>query len=361
MNIICLLSVNPCIKTYNFFKSIQLNTQYDVYIVIDNNNYDIPNYDGVVKIIKIDNNECEMNGFKSSVLYFDNKACSRDKALYYFSKKFIDYDHIWFVEEDVFIPNIYTIENIDKKYNSQSDLIVSSHTVYYETQSGWWHWDHVMNQIKPPASSVAGLQPPASSVAGLQPPASSVAGLQPPASSVAGLQPPASSVAGLQPPASSVVGLQPPASSVVGLQPPASSVVGLQPPASSVVGLQPPASSVAGLQPPYAVSMICAIRCSKAMLNCISEYAKTYNNLFMDEVLFNTLAIQNNLRILCIPELSGIHWNKNWEFSDIVNTEYLYHPIKNIDTQYYYRELFSNSDKLYLTEENNQENNQENN
>jgi len=239
MNIICLLSVRPCAETYNFFKSIKINTQYEVYIVVDDNNYNIPNYDGVVKVIKINKNECELNGFKSTVLSFDNKACSRDKALYYFTKESIDYNYIWFVEEDVFIPNIHTIENIDKKYESDSkyDLLVSDHRVITEKQTDW-HWNHVNMQIK--------------------------------------------------------------------------------------------------LKPPYAESMICAIRCSKSMLNCIKEYANAYNNLFMDEALFNTLAIHNNLNILCIKELSSIHYQKDWKKSEIVDTN-LYHPIKNIKTQISYR------------------------
>ena len=238
MSIICLLSVTPCIKTYNFFKSIKLNTEYDVYIVIDKNDYDIPGYDGVVNIIKIDNEECEKNGFKSTVLSLNNKACSRDKALYYFTKKFTNYNFIWFVEEDVFIPNIYTIKNIDNKYNNfEYDLLVRRHDITPIKQTGW-NWNHINSQIK--------------------------------------------------------------------------------------------------INPPYSISMISAIRCSKKMLNSIENYAKTYNNLFMDEALFNTLAIHNNLKVLCIPELSTIHYRRNWKKWDIVNTN-LYHPIKDIDTQYFYR------------------------
>lgn len=235
-NIICLLSVRPCIKTYNFFKSIKLNTEYDVYIVIDDNNYNIPNCDDTIKIIKIDTNECKNNGFKSTVLWLDNNACSRDKALYYFTKESIDYNYIWFVEEDVFIPNVYTIENIDKKYESY-DLLVQGHYIINKKETDW-HWNHINNQIK--------------------------------------------------------------------------------------------------INPPYACSMISAVRCSKALLNSIKEYAKVHNNLFMDEALFNTLAIHNNLRVLCIPELSSICYHKTWDFSEIVDTN-LYHPIKNIDVQYSYR------------------------
>ena len=239
MNIICLLSVRPCEDTYNFFKSIKVNTQYEVYIVIDDNNYNIPNYDGVVNVIKINNSECELSGFKSTVLWLDNKACSRDKALYYFTKESIDYNYIWFIEEDVFIPNIHTIENIDKKYESESkyDLLVSGHEVVTEKRTDW-HWNHVDRQIK--------------------------------------------------------------------------------------------------INPPYAWGMICAIRCSKAMLNCIKEYATVHKNLFLDEVLFNTLAIHNNLTILCIKELSSIHYRKDWKRSDIIDTN-LYHPIKDIKTHISYR------------------------
>lgn len=243
-DIICLLSVRPCIKTYNFFKEIKLKTKYEVYIVIDDNNYDIPGYDGIVTLIKIDNQESEKNGFKSTVLWLDNKSCSRDKALYYFTKETIDYNYIWFVEEDVFIPTIYTIENIDKKYKSY-DLLVTSHIVIDQISSEW-HWKHINRQIK--------------------------------------------------------------------------------------------------LNPPYASSMICAIRCSKAMLNSIKAYAKEHDNLFMDEALFNTLAIHNNLRILCIPELSTIEYKRDWKMSDIVDTN-LYHPIKNIDTQYAFRNYTSASPK----------------
>jgi len=82
--------------------------------------------------------------------------------------------------------------------------------------------------------------------------------------------------------------------------------------------------------------MICAIRCSKALLNSIKKYATVHKNLFLDEVLFNTLAIHNNLNILCIKELSNIVYRRFWKKSDIFDTN-LYHPIKDIATQISYR------------------------
>ena len=238
MNIICLLSVKPKRKTYDFFKSIQLNTPYVVYIVIDDNDYHIPEYDGIVKIIKFDNNICENAGFKSTHSQFNNKATAREKALYYFTQECVDYKFIWFVEEDVFIPNIYTIENIDKKYGYANDLLVQSNFSKDESKDWWW-WKLISTQIK--------------------------------------------------------------------------------------------------IGPPYAHSMICAIRCSKPMLNVIKDYAEIHNNLFMCEALFNTLALHNKLTILCIEELAGILWRYNWKYTEIVDTN-LYHPIKDIDQQYSYRQ-----------------------
>ena len=82
--------------------------------------------------------------------------------------------------------------------------------------------------------------------------------------------------------------------------------------------------------------MICAIRCSSKLLKCIDEYVKKYNNLFMDEVLFNTISLQNNLQVKTIDELSPIVWRRDWKQEDI-NSSYLYHPIKCIMTQYKYR------------------------
>lgn len=232
MNIICFLTVRPCIETYNFYKYIQLCSDYKVYIVIDDNNYEIPGYDGIVDIVKIDNAECESAGYKNCVLSFHNKACSRDKALYFFNNNGIEFDNIWFIEEDVFIPSIDTIKDIDQKYTS-ADLLVKSHETYVMKQYNWL-WGFVYNNIR--------------------------------------------------------------------------------------------------IGPPYGKSMICAIRCSKPMMNSIKKYALSYKNLFLDEALFNTLALHDDLNVVCPEELKHIHWKHEWTLSDI-EPNYLYHPVKDIQQQ----------------------------
>ena len=82
--------------------------------------------------------------------------------------------------------------------------------------------------------------------------------------------------------------------------------------------------------------MICAIRCSKKLLDKIFKYAIKYKTLFLDEAMFNTIALKNKLKVETIDELSTIEWRKDWKKNDI-NKNNLYHPIKNIKKQYEFR------------------------
>lgn len=235
--IIAFLTVNPSKLFLEFIKKLK-KPNYDIYVIIDDNDYKIDDIYNNINFIYINNYESEKLGFKGSLFKKNNIACSRDKALYYFSHKVTNYDYIWLIEEDVFIPNIETIFNIDHKYIDNSyDLLVSKHDIYNIKQHNWL-WSYVYNQTN--------------------------------------------------------------------------------------IGV------------PYACAMICAIRCSKELLMCISKYAKENKSLFLDEALFNTIAEHNKLNVKIITELSSIVWKKNWEKSEI-NIDNLYHPIKDINLQYDYR------------------------
>lgn len=142
---ICFLTVRPTKIFYDFCKKLA-NYNYDIYICIDDNNYEIPDYDYKIPIINLNNKLCEEAGFKSSVLYFKNKACSRDKSLYYFCKINKKYDNIWFIEEDVFIPNVNTIKNIDNKYKD-ADLLCKSRQLQKDNIN-WPHWKLVISQSR---------------------------------------------------------------------------------------------------------------------------------------------------------------------------------------------------------------------
>jgi hypothetical protein len=233
--IICLLAVKPCEKTYNFYKNIQLNSDYDVYIVLDDVRYQIPGDDGTITVIRVESVECKSKGFHSTIKDMQDIVSSRDKALYYFRD--VSFDCIWILEEDVFVPSINTIIDIDNNYSG--DLLVERDTDICNTIECGWHWRLVQHKIKIP--------------------------------------------------------------------------------------------------PPYSKGMICSVRCSKQLLTYIGDYAATYNTLFIDEALFHTLSLQNNLKITAVPEMETIVFKNDWRKEDIKSTN-LYHPVKNINQQYEFRE-----------------------
>jgi hypothetical protein len=81
---------------------------------------------------------------------------------------------------------------------------------------------------------------------------------------------------------------------------------------------------------PWAHSLVCCIRVSNKLLNCVDHYRIDRPLLFV-EALFNTLALHYNLIIDNPPELSCITYNEFWEESNVNNPNKLYHPVKNIE------------------------------
>jgi hypothetical protein len=148
--IVCFITHRPSELFYKFVKQLPYK---NIYICIDDNNYNIPNYKNDLNIIKVDNQLCENEGFKGSVLYFKDKACARDKALYYFCRNNIEYDYIWFIEEDVFIPTTETLPKLDNKYKD-ADLLSAGNGIIYQREENW-HWNYINQHIKfePPYAS----------------------------------------------------------------------------------------------------------------------------------------------------------------------------------------------------------------
>lgn len=249
---ICFLSRNYQSDIYNFSLLLTKNN-YDIYIILDDNNIKIKNYKKIVNIIQIDDNICKTKGYiKTSMVSFKKTPISWDKALYFFTEIETYYDFVWFLEDDVFIPNINTLKNIDHDYPI-SDLLSRSNGLNKTGDVSTWHWKHVVKDH----------------------------------------------------------------------------------------------------QIPWACSLICACRLSRKLLNCIKTYVNKNKKMFMIEIMFNTLAYHNNLKVDTPIQLSTIEFRHKWELEDI-NKNYLYHPIKSFKTQQNFRqEILINKEmypqnKLYL-------------
>jgi len=123
---IAILTKEPLPVWMEFLKDFK---EHDVYFIIDENSVD---YDSVYKskypnlnFVQIKNDECSDNFFtNSSTTTGMPSIISWDKALYYFSNLNTKYEHVWFVEEDVFFYGESTISLLDNQYKS-SDILVS--------------------------------------------------------------------------------------------------------------------------------------------------------------------------------------------------------------------------------------------
>jgi hypothetical protein len=90
------------------------------------------------------------------------------------------------------------------------------------------------------------------------------------------------------------------------------------------------------LEYPLYISMVCACRLSKRLLNLITNYANNFKILDYHETLFNTLAMRNKLIIHNPKELDKILYRIEHDIHNILN--YMYHPMKNYYLHSYIRD-----------------------
>jgi len=149
---LCFLTLRPTKILLDFIITLKKDN-YDISIVIDDNEYDTSNIHKDINVIQIDDLKCMKNSYKyANSLWWrnfhdKNKCFAWDKALYYFANRNHSYDHLWFIEDDVFVPDKDSIWNIDKKYPA-SDLLTTS-SDYIINQDGalstWPHWYEAKN------------------------------------------------------------------------------------------------------------------------------------------------------------------------------------------------------------------------
>jgi len=138
---ICFLTKNPPDDFYKLIKDFISN--HKVYVCIDDNNHKV-DWEGV-EIIQMDENIPHQAGYHSMHLdkfpKFYNKSLSREKAHYYIHKN-LDTNHVWFIEEDVFIPRHDLLKQIDDEFKDSDLLIRDIQTI--ETHPHWPHWNGPM-------------------------------------------------------------------------------------------------------------------------------------------------------------------------------------------------------------------------
>jgi hypothetical protein len=135
---IALLCLKPCKDQINFLR--KLTSHYDIYFICDQqiSDLDLPKISNI-HYIHYSDTFVGNKGYKKSCLIINKKPgaqgliTSWDKSIYYFCEVNTKYSHVWFIEDDVFIPLTNTLINIDKKYGNSYDLLVNAH---YKSENG---------------------------------------------------------------------------------------------------------------------------------------------------------------------------------------------------------------------------------
>jgi hypothetical protein len=149
---ICVLCIKPHLDMLSFLermnKHIGKNKLYDIYLLCDDNTQSYAKYSKDIQIIQVDENVCKENGYINANYCIPKTPSAWDKALYFFKHRNI-YDRYWFLEEDVFVPNIDTIRQIDIKY-PDGDLLTSANMKKIKDESIMWShtidWKHMLKK-----------------------------------------------------------------------------------------------------------------------------------------------------------------------------------------------------------------------
>lgn len=264
MNAIVFFCFRPPKEIFDYAKLLK-NEMYDIFVSVNDNNYIIPEYDeNLIIIIKLNENEVKNAGYFNSNNNIRNHVSSRDKAFYYFNRiNHTDYKHIWFIEEDVFIPTTKTISNIDKKY-PHGDYMANSYFIVDNDINNLDNFNNInkeyplikFNENYSFYESWAFFDFNLKNYYGF----------------------------------------------------------------------------------PWLKGMTCAIRVSKIFLKNIDIFATKNKTLIIDEVLYLTLSLHNNLSIINPIELSPIVYRCDFNLNDKI-TNYLYWNLNNIREDYLFHPI----------------------
>jgi len=145
----CLITLQPNEIWCEFLNNLCF---YKIFMIVDDNNFNLTyfsiNYTNIT-FIKVENEKCDFEGYKDLNFAVNKLISGWDKALYYFGVENLQYDFVWFVEDDVFFYNEDTLKSIDIKYFDE-DLLCNDFVENSDGNKSYWHWQVINIQHPPP-------------------------------------------------------------------------------------------------------------------------------------------------------------------------------------------------------------------
>jgi hypothetical protein len=149
---VCILTrtINP--QWCDFIQRFE-NENYDLYMVIDDPTAVVdPTLYPRVRVIFVDDETCRKHNYYKSSCWTNLKdIVAWDRALCYFNQLNQTPEHVWFIEDDVFLMNEQILLTMDHR-DPDADLICAFHEVNPtgDVRAGWNHWVNVIHRIGTP-------------------------------------------------------------------------------------------------------------------------------------------------------------------------------------------------------------------
>ena len=142
--VIALLCVCPNDRVIEFAKNYA--TTHPTYIICDDPNCETPTLDNIT-FVKITDDECKSTGYNNSNAAIAKRPSAWDKVILYFCEKNTEPEHVWFIEEDVFVPRAGIFKELDQRYPT-TDLVTKQHVKDSEDPSFefWYDGDGKMER-----------------------------------------------------------------------------------------------------------------------------------------------------------------------------------------------------------------------
>ena len=147
------LCVSPTPELKAFARRLGKASRFDVFIVADSmRRFNIREFH--YKLIQHSDEECIKAGYwhsniSDNATHIKKDPIAYDKFLYHFCEvENNKYDFIWVFEDDVFIPSVHTVVNLNNKYGDY-DLVTPNHFLKLDKVPDW-HWPDIFLKMQGP-------------------------------------------------------------------------------------------------------------------------------------------------------------------------------------------------------------------
>ena len=149
MKALALLTLRPDDRQVDFYRGLEADG-YDLLVFVDDPDFQPVRDD--VRYVLIDDAECASAGYYdfAPTCYKLSRACSWDKAAYFFARlNPVRYEHVWLIEDDVFVPTLDAISALDRKYPG-ADIVSQAEVINTTgTTQGWFWWRFIDADLLP--------------------------------------------------------------------------------------------------------------------------------------------------------------------------------------------------------------------